>query len=310
MPLKVGVLSNDSAESYSLKSALSELGHFVVYFNTPDLSATPEPPPEDVELWVVSTQSGLNDRIAIDNRRAFSLVIDEQIPSLLSPGYETWKWTLQGRIDRASYRMNDDYRAARATRVWVLAASTGGLKVVEEFLQQVDPVPGCGLGFLYVQHIEGSHVEQLEKMVTRSTRWRAQIADTGRFLLEGVVSIVEPDNKLRINQENKFQVLREPWGGSYRPSIDYIAEMVARNYGDAAGVIVFTGMGDDGALGSLHMHENGGQVWIQAPDTCMVSAMPDAVISGGRVAYQGSVDELAKHFSKQILAHLPQTAVP
>ncbi|MBQ0799009.1 MAG: chemotaxis protein CheB [Porticoccaceae bacterium] len=302
MSLKVGILTHDSAQSYSLKTALSELGHFVVYFNTPDLSATDQPPPTDVELWIVTAQPGAKDRIPIDNRSTFSLLLDGQIPSLLSPGYEAWKRALRDKINRASYRMPDNHRFARARRLWVLAASTGGLKAVEEFLSLIDPAPGRGVGLLYAQHIEGAHVDQLEKMVTRSSNWGAQMADTGRFVLEGSVSIVRPDHKIRITPERKFQTLKAPWGGSYRPSIDYVAEMVARKYGAAAGLIVFTGMGDDGVLGSQHIRENGGQVWAQQPKTCMVSAMPDAVINAGTVDFTGSISELAAHFQQQTLA--------
>ena len=309
MSLKAGILTHDSAQSYSLKTALSELGHFVVYFNTPDLSATQQPPPSDIELWIVTAQPGVQDRIPIDNRGTFSLLLDGQIPSLLSPDYETWKQTLRDKINRASYRMPDDHRVARARQVWVLAASTGGLKAVEEFLGLINPAPGCGIGLLYAQHIESTHIEQLEKMVTRSSHWSAQIADTGRFMLEGSVSIVRPDHKIRINHEGKFQVLKDPWGGSYRPSIDYVTEMVAGKYGAASGLIVFTGMGDDGALGSLHIRENGGQVWAQEPGTCMVSAMPDAVIKAGAIDFVDNISNLAAHFQQHILAlPTPSTA--
>lgn len=302
MSLKVGVLTHDSAQAHSLKTALSELGHFVVYFNTPNLSASQQRPPHDIELWVVTAQPGSSDRIPIDNRSTFSLLLEGEIPSLLSPGYESWKRTLGEKIGRAVYRMPSDHRFTRARQVWVLAASTGGLKAVEEFLALTDPAPGRGVGLLYVQHIESAHLEQLEKMVARSSNWGAQIADTGRFILEGSVSIVRPDYKIRVNREGKFQVLKTPWGGAYCPSIDYVTEMVARKYGAASGLIVFTGMGDDGALGSLHIRENGGQVWVQNPETCMVSAMPDATINTGSVDFVGSVAKLAAHFQQQILA--------
>lgn len=302
MSLKVGILTHDSTQSYSLKTALSELGHFVVYANTPDLRATDQTPPADVELWIVTTKPGSKDRIPIDNRSTFSLLLDGRMPSLLSPGYEDWKSTLQDKINRASYRMPDNHRFARARQLWVLAASTGGLKAVEEFLSLIDPVPGRGIGLLYAQHIESAHVGQLEKMVTRSSNWGAQIADNGRFVLEGSVSIVRPDHKIRITPERKFQTLKAPWGGAYRPSIDYLAEMVARKYGAAAGLIVFTGMGDDGVLGSEHIRENGGLVWAQDPQTCMVSAMPDAVINAGAVDFTGSIAELAAYFQQHTLA--------
>lgn len=300
MSLKIGLLTHHSTQAYSLKTALSELGHFVVYFNTPDLQTNPQQPPEDIELWLALPAS-TDEPIPIDTRNTFSLLLEEDIPSLLSPSYDAWKKSLQQKIEHAIYRMPDNHRFARAQQVWVLAASTGGLKAVEEFLNLTNPAAGCGVGLLYVQHIENAHVEQLKKMVIRSSNWGGQIADTGRFMLEGSVSIVRPDYKIRINREGKFQILGTPWSGSYRPSIDYVAEMIARKYNNASGLIIFTGMGDDGSLGSLHIRENGGQVWVQQPQTCMVSAMPDAAIKTGEVDFVGSVAKLAAHFQEHIL---------
>jgi len=62
-------------------------------------------------------------------------------------------------------------------------------------------------------------------------------------------------------------------------------------------MVVFSGMGDDGALGSEHIREHGGEIWVQRPDRCIASAMPEAVLARGAVDYSGDVAALARRFN-------------
>jgi chemosensory pili system protein ChpB (putative protein-glutamate methylesterase) len=185
---------------------------------------------------------------------------------------------------------------ARAERVWLLAASTGGPDAVERFLAATIPAPGVAL--LYVQHLTAAHFPQLvRRLATRADRWHVQVANTGNYLLEGTLSIVSPDHKLRIHRERGVRVLPSPWPGPYRPSADQVAESLALAYHESAGMMVFSGMGDDGALGSDHIREHGGEVWVQRPDQCVASAMPEAVLARGEVDYSGDVAALARRFN-------------
>ncbi|MCW9018033.1 MAG: chemotaxis protein CheB, partial [Kangiellaceae bacterium] len=86
----------------------------------------------------------------------------------------------------------------------------------------------------------------------------------------------------------------QKWSGPYSPCIDDVIESVSQAYGDIAGAIIFSGMGQDGLNGARKMREKGGQVWAQSVDTCANASMPQAIIEGGQADFIGSPEELAQ----------------
>lgn len=292
--MKVAVIAEDAATRAMLCRALAELGHVVL----PDIARapaapTPDPGRFDLLIWV-------GTGIALDigqHRDCFQLELDPAFTTQASIDYTAWKRDLQLRIDHARRGVGDSgRRAARATQVWLLAASAGGPDAVDRFLAAAIPTPGLAL--LYVQHLASPHLPQLlRRLATRAKRWHVQIATTGSYLLENTLTVVSPDHKLRFNREKGMRVLSTPWPGPYRPSVDQVAESLALAYRESAGMIVFSGMGDDGALGSEHIREHGGEIWVQHPDECAAPAMPEAVLARGEVDYSGNVAALAHRFN-------------
>src|SRR5690606_12965885 len=90
------------------------------------------------------------------------------------------------------------------------------------------------------------------------------------------------------------------WQAPYRPNIDEVAEQVSGYYGGRAGIIVFSGMGDDGGRGSALISAGGGQVWVQSPASCAAVAMPEAVLRRVTPSQQGAVEDLAETFNQYL----------
>ncbi len=185
-----------------------------------------------------------------------------------------------------------------ASEVWILAASTGGLKAVSQFLSNVRPAES--IGFVYAQHIEAEQTEQLVKMIERRSPWRAELAGTNGFVAAGHVAVISPEKKTRIGRDRLFLAPEEPWRGNYRPNIDNICADVAASYQHCSGMIVFTGMGDDGVAGSFAIKASGGSVWVQAPATCVASALPELVVSRGAYDFIADIDELSCRFNLRL----------
>lgn len=292
--MKVGVVAHDATARAVLRQALEELGHVVLLDAAPESTvALAGHDRLDLLIWVGAGVS-LNHR---PRRDCFELELEPAFMAAADADYTAWKQNLRRRIEHAPRVVVDSGRpVARAERVWLLAASTGGPDAVERFLAATIPAPGVAL--LYVQHLTAAHFPQLvRRLATRADRWHVQVANTGNYLLEGTLSIVSPDHKLRIHRERGVRVLPSPWPGPYRPSADQVAESLALAYRESAGMVVFSGMGDDGALGSDHIREHGGEVWVQRPDQCVASAMPEAVLARGEVDYSGDVAALARRFN-------------
>lgn len=189
---------------------------------------------------------------------------------------------------------------ARAQKVWVLAASTGGPEAVARFLDGLpDHLPNLAL--LYVQHIEAQALDNLRSVVAKHCKWQIRFTDQAQVLREHTIYILSPIHQIDLSDSGILSPSQEPWEGRYRPSINQVVAKVARVYRQRGGVIVFSGMGDDGADSCGMMHHRGGQVWIQSPETCAIDSMPVSVAKRGLARLSAAPGELAKQF---VLHHL------
>ncbi len=287
--MKVGVVSDGGGDRASLRRALEELGHLIIFDADPhELSGQHC---DDIDLLIALEPCGIPKQFAGD---CFQLMIsaDDLNPPRIA--FEAWKQHLRHRIARVRRPLGASGSASRAEYVWLLAASAGGPATVTRFLSAVPRAAGVAL--LYAQHIEAAHLDQLSRWISRESDWRVHIAATTDFLLEGSLTLIHPQRRFRLRPDGEMRVLSGTWPKPYRPNIDLIAENLAATYREKAGMIVFSGLGDDGALGSQHVHEQGGEVWVQAPSNCIASAMPEAVIGQGSISYVGDLDSLARRF--------------
>ena len=65
-------------------------------------------------------------------------------------------------------------------------------------------------------------------------------------------------------------------------------------------MIVFSGMGDDGVVGSRLIREKGGSVLVQSPSDCTVPALSEAVIKDGVFDTSGNIQQLQEAFIKRL----------
>ena len=290
--MKVGLVADGGNDRVLVRRALEDLGHVVV-FCASAASLTGDKPPAAVDLLIeVAAGHGADPLPLVECLR---LQLDPAFLEQAKSGFGPWLEGLRRRIDGARWRSRTRDDAGRADRVWLLAASAGGPEAVAQFVGAVAPCPGVGL--LYTQHIDASQVSQLQRWLAATGRWGVDVVRADRFLLEGCLAIVGPGRRLRFNRERKLHLSSLLWPGEYRPSIDLVAESLALTYRDRAGMIVFSGLGDDGVLGSQHLREQGGEVWVQEPRSCVACALPEAVLARGAVDYVGDVAALTRRFN-------------
>jgi chemosensory pili system protein ChpB (putative protein-glutamate methylesterase) len=177
--------------------------------------------------------------------------------------------------------------------VWVLGASLGGPQAVRQFLAAIQE--GLPVVFILAQHIGANHVSLLAEQLNRVTAFEVLPGKTGHQLKHGEVILTPADKQLSITDDGFLALTQAPPATIYSPSIDNVMVEVARCYGDKAGTIVFSGMGDDGARGCEAIAEKGGIVWAQDIASCVVSSMPDQARKTGKVSYSANPEQLAKH---------------
>ena len=183
--------------------------------------------------------------------------------------------------------------AATQLNVWVLGASLGGPQAVRQFLAAIqEDLP---VVFILAQHIGANHVSLLAEQLNRVTAFEVLPGKTGHQLQHGEVILTPADKQLSITDDGFLALTQAPPATIYSPSIDNVMTEVARCYGERAGTIIFSGMGDDGARGCESIAEKGGIVWAQDIASCVVSSMPDQARKTGKVSYSANPEQLAKH---------------
>lgn len=197
-------------------------------------------------------------------------------------------------VDNAAER--DD----TAQAVWVLGASLGGPQALKEFLTYLsDQLPAA---FIIAQHIGRPFVALLAEQLARITQLRVQPAEAGRSLRAHEVVLVPVDRRFALAADGRVELRDEPIRGPYKPCIDEVMEEVVRHYGRRCNAIVFSGMGEDGALGAAAVADAGGQVWAQSAESCVISSMPDAARRRGVVHFSATPRMLAEQLNEQAAA--------
>jgi chemosensory pili system protein ChpB (putative protein-glutamate methylesterase) len=305
--LKIGIVSETLAQLHSLKTEVEKSG-----YQSPkcllitDVMAKKENSQSrtlDIDAWVVVVDVERLGTGAVEQAfQQWLYGIDK--PVIFSEGnthnaaeadYSSWTRQLKVKLLNLEGQIQLSKKdKIKAKNVWVIAASTGGPEAVKRFLDSMDNE--LDLGFLYVQHIDQTQCQVLCEKIARDSHYHSFVASHGDVVCRNSVAVVPSENVIEL-QENGSIVLYQDrqWRGMYKPSIDHVVANVARGYGTCAGVIFFTGMGDDGVVGCRLMSLQGGQIWAQSIASCVAPSMPQAAINTGHVKMIDTPESLAAH---------------
>jgi len=295
--LNLGLMADTSIQLSNLKSIVTSAS-FSVASALLTRAERPESLPE-VDMWVV--------RVDIEDERSQAViehldgldvpVIYDEADSYSSLDIEERAKRFSRKIEAAGFMPREKVDdLAPAKYVWVLAASAGGPEAVVSFIKNV-PVELSDVAFVYVQHMDENMAEPLVKSLQRNSDWQVFYCSRPNVIYEKCIYLVPPSFQVEFNDMGAFGPSKLEWAGPYRPSVDQVVAKIWRRYGKNSGVIVFSGMGDDGAKTCRMIKNAGGQVWVQSPQSCAVDSMPKEVINTNCVSYTGTPKQLALHFS-------------
>ena len=180
---------------------------------------------------------------------------------------------------------------AGVERVFVLGASIGGPEAVRDFLSAL-PVRFPVL-FVLAQHMGEEFLELMAAQLAKAVKLTVRKPTHGERVAHGEVLIVPTTHRLQVDAEGVVTLAHLREKPQYSPSIDQVLHDAADQFGDKAGAIVFSGMAHDAIEGSQYLKSRGGTVWVQDPETCVVSSMVDGARAAGIVDFTGSPQQLA-----------------
>lgn len=307
--LSIGILVDSSLKQQYLGNMVVQAGHKIGFAYVLKINASLPSLAQKVDAWVVDVSEPDDSENDREQKAALIDLLDElleqtQVPVIVndaaelmqgSPEYNDWVRRMLQRLERLSGDINLQV-VDGASEVWVLAASTGGPAAVKDFLKQLPA--GLKIAFVYVQHIDSGQAETLVKMMSGAGHYPVSIARQGSVLSDNTITLVTADRSVNIHNNGTFVVNKNPWAGCYSPSIDQVTANVARVYRQRSGIIIFSGMGDDGAASCRLIKQQGGKVWVQTPAQSTIASMPEAAIATGTVSFIGTPPELADALTK------------
>jgi len=184
-----------------------------------------------------------------------------------------------------------------AEEVWVLAASLGGPAAVKAFLDELPA--SIKAGFLYAQHVDAHFSTVLTNVLGRHSKLELKATEQGSVIYEGEVLVVPVDNEIEFKNFG-INIKENQWDGPYGPSIDHLLKNVFQKYGVHCHVIVFSGMGNDGALLAPTLKRHGCSIWTQKPETCANGSMPQSIIDIECSEFSESPQVLAKALIERV----------
>jgi two-component system chemotaxis response regulator CheB/chemosensory pili system protein ChpB (putative protein-glutamate methylesterase) len=176
-------------------------------------------------------------------------------------------------------------------RIFVLGASIGGPEAVRDFLSAL-PARFPVL-FVLAQHMGEEFLELMAAQLAKAVKLTVRKPTHGERVAQGEVLIVPTTHRLQVDNEGVVTLAHLREKTQYSPSIDQVLRDAADQFGDKAGAIVFSGMAHDAIEGSQYLKSRGGIIWVQDPDTCVVSSMVDGARAAGIVDFTGSPQQLA-----------------
>jgi len=306
--LQLGILVDSAHKQQSLTQLVTQSGHKVgchLLLSAREAAnqKLPEQPLSEQQLdaWVVDVAEDYCD----DQHLLEQLFAQSRVPIILSdssefaPGSEehsAWLRRTGLRLQRLRGDINLQ-QANPASELWLLAASTGGPAAVKRFLAQLPA--NLGIAFLYVQHIDANQAATLNRMMSNAGSYPAMVATQGVVLEANSLTLVTARDSVEILENGTLVVnYGQSWKGSYAPSIDQLAANAARIYRERCGLIIFTGMGDDGAASCRLIKQLGGKAWVQSPDDCTSDSMPVSALATGCVNLSGTPEYLARSLAQ------------
>lgn len=180
--------------------------------------------------------------------------------------------------------------------VVVLGISTGGPQALRALIPRFPP--DFPVPIVMVLHMPVGYTELYAKKLDEISRLKVIEAQEGIELKPGLALLAPAGRHLTLVRDRNGAVITHldarPFDTPHRPSVDVLFRSAAEVYGDKVLGVVMTGMGSDGKEGASWIKAQGGRIFTESEETCVVYGMPRSVAEAGLSDKQVPLYDLAK----------------
>lgn len=171
-------------------------------------------------------------------------------------------------------------KKSKVTHLVGIGASAGGLEALEAFFEEL-PVD-TNMAFVVVQHLAPDFKSMMDALLGRITTMKIHRVENKMRLEPNSIYLIPPRKEMALDGDRLTLVDRDMAEGLSLP-IDIFFMSLAENWREKAIGIVLSGTGSDGSRGVRSIHEAGGLVLAQTPDSSAFDGMPKSAIFTGVV---------------------------
>lgn len=180
--------------------------------------------------------------------------------------------------------------------LWVMGASSGGPQAIRDFLEYLPALPAT---IILVQHISLAAFRTFVTRVQEATRiWTVEPACDQMPIKQNSIIVVPQDIYVSVTK-GRLNLLPHTSPHTFNPSINANIRSVFKTTPGNLGVIILSGMGDDGAAGIKELQGGAHVVMAQSGESCGARSMPDAARETGAVDLTGTPKELAESMARK-----------
>jgi two-component system chemotaxis response regulator CheB len=178
----------------------------------------------------------------------------------------------------------------------VIGASTGGPKALYSVITALPEK--LSVPVFIVQHMPVGFTKAFADRLNSNSKIKVVEASDGEIVEKDVVYIAPGGYHMEVQSDRKIHLNTDPsiWG--VRPAVDKLFISAAKVYGSHLLSVVLTGMGKDGAQGTVEIKKNGGITISEHKSTCTIYGMPKATYETGMVDLVVPLDEVSTQIIK------------
>lgn len=183
----------------------------------------------------------------------------------------------------------------------IMAASAGGIHAVQAILAGLTadfPAP-----IVIVLHHGEGRTEAIVRVLARHTSLRVAEATDGDAITAGSAYVAPPDRHLRIQQDLSISSGDGGRINFLRSSAEPLLASVAHVFGRRTIVVVLSGTGRNGVVGTKHLHDLGATVLAQNEASSQHFGMARAAIAANAVTEVLPLDAMAPRLRDLVRAN-------
>src|SRR5215213_1960597 len=178
----------------------------------------------------------------------------------------------------------------------IIGISTGGPQALKRLIPQLPgdfPVP-----VVMVMHMPVGYTEMYAAKLNEQSRLEVREAAEGDEVKPGRVFLAPAGRHLSLKRKVDGSVVThldaKPFDTLHKPAVDVLFQSAAEVYGKRVLGVVMTGMGSDGKQGAAWIKSQGGLVFTESEETCVVYGIPCAVVEAGLSDKSIGLEDMAR----------------